>query len=170
MGIRRTVTKYCAQCNTPFYAYTKLALYCSLKCKQKAGRDRRVYDIQYHKRYYELHKEDKICKQCGVTILERKHGRQYCKTCALLREAESAQRQRDKVADAWHKFKIEQGCSVCGYNRNSAALEYHHTEGKDGAITAAEWYRGDMREIKKCILVCRNCHTEIHFTNRSNDE
>ena len=108
----------------------------------------------------------KHCKRCGVVIEERIHGQQYCNPCAVLSEKASDQQQRDKVFDTWHSFKIEQGCSICGYNRNSAALEHHHIGGKDGAITAADWYRGRTEELKKCVLVCRNCHTEIHFSNR----
>ena len=63
-------------------------------------------------------------------------------------------------------------CQCCGYNRSTAALELHHIDPsqKDfafGRITAnpAAWYK-IAAELLKCILVCANCHREIHNDNR----
>lgn len=58
-------------------------------------------------------------------------------------------------------------CIVCGYNRCQGALDFHHIDGKtkefgvslDG-ITRS-WKRVE-KELSKCILVCANCHREIH--------
>lgn len=58
-------------------------------------------------------------------------------------------------------------CFFCGYNRCQAALDFHHIDeskkdfgiSKDG-ITRS-WKR-ILNEIDKCVLVCANCHREIH--------
>ena len=59
-------------------------------------------------------------------------------------------------------------CSKCGYNKNISALSFHHLESKD------KDFKLDMRslsnrtldkvmnELQKCILLCHNCHAEIH--------
>lgn len=58
-------------------------------------------------------------------------------------------------------------CACCGYNKCIQALEFHHLnpEEKDfsfGANSNRSWI--DTRnEIQKCILVCANCHREIHY-------
>lgn len=59
-------------------------------------------------------------------------------------------------------------CTSCGYNKCPAALELHHLDpdGKDfalGAIRAniKSWAK-IVPELKKCILLCANCHREIH--------
>ena len=58
-------------------------------------------------------------------------------------------------------------CFFCGYNRSFAALDFHHIDEKlkkfglsqDGLTRS--WER-TKKELEKCILVCANCHREIH--------
>ena len=57
-------------------------------------------------------------------------------------------------------------CSICGYNRNHKALVFHHLKDKVHSPSAM-FSRGlPANEIKdeldKCLLVCANCHAEIH--------
>lgn len=59
------------------------------------------------------------------------------------------------------------GCSLCGYSKCNSALEFHHLDPKvkDKNISIAVKTCGLERlkkEISKCILVCSNCHKEIH--------
>jgi len=55
------------------------------------------------------------------------------------------------------------GCVLCGYIKCLAALEFHHT-GDDKAVGVSN--TRSVREVKcealKCIVVCANCHREIH--------
>ena len=59
-------------------------------------------------------------------------------------------------------------CCVCGYNKCDWALSLHHLDPsqKDiafGAIRAnAQSWDSIVKELRKCVLVCHNCHTEIH--------
>lgn len=57
-------------------------------------------------------------------------------------------------------------CGVCGYNRCSRALVFHHLEGdKDFGISEKGYTRSwdkTKKELDKCILVCSNCHAEVH--------
>lgn len=63
-------------------------------------------------------------------------------------------------------------CCCCGYNQCNAALELHHLIPKEkefsfGHIMAnpKSWAK-IVEELKKCILVCANCHREIHNLNK----
>ena len=63
-------------------------------------------------------------------------------------------------------YVMGDSCSICGYNKCSTALELHHLnpEEKDftiGTTLNRAWEVLD-NELKKCILVCSNCHREIH--------
>ena len=57
-------------------------------------------------------------------------------------------------------------CSICGYNKCNNALEFHHQGGdKEGHVSRMIKNLSRhkvLKEIKKCILVCANCHREIH--------
>ncbi len=59
-------------------------------------------------------------------------------------------------------------CSICGYDRSSSALEFHHTDPSQKSFTLGS-ARGSIinwsllvEEAKKCVLLCSNCHREVH--------
>ena len=58
-------------------------------------------------------------------------------------------------------------CQCCGYDKCITALEFHHLDPKEkdfnfGSNSNRSW-QNTRDEIQKCILVCANCHREIHF-------
>lgn len=60
-------------------------------------------------------------------------------------------------------------CQVCGYDRCPTALEVHHVDplSKDfniGSVyVSCKSWNVIYEELKKCILLCGNCHREIHY-------
>jgi hypothetical protein len=58
------------------------------------------------------------------------------------------------------------GCSVCGYRKNISALAFHHTKEKefnlDKRMMSAKNISVLENEVRKCILLCNNCHSELH--------
>jgi hypothetical protein len=59
-------------------------------------------------------------------------------------------------------------CTKCGWHRNQAALQFHHTGSnkKDfiiGNVANKSWDVIKM-ELKKCVLLCANCHAVTHST------
>jgi hypothetical protein len=55
-------------------------------------------------------------------------------------------------------------CRCCGYDRCLAALDFHHRDPreKDLEISAAASWDAIEPELRKCILLCSNCHRETH--------
>lgn len=57
-------------------------------------------------------------------------------------------------------------CSICGYDKNHAALDFHHLglEEKDEGISRMLFMSFEKLkpELDKCVLVCANCHRELH--------
>ena len=58
-------------------------------------------------------------------------------------------------------------CEICGYAKYIGALEFHHRDPhqKDFSVSAdgstRSWARV-QKEIEKCVLLCANCHREVH--------
>jgi predicted HNH restriction endonuclease len=58
-------------------------------------------------------------------------------------------------------------CEICGYSKCPEALEFHHLDDakKDFGISAKGYTRSWEKvknELKKCKLLCANCHRELH--------
>ncbi|MFA5318434.1 MAG: hypothetical protein WC323_03105 [Patescibacteria group bacterium] len=58
-------------------------------------------------------------------------------------------------------------CAICKYNTCIKALEFHHLDsnGKDFGISNKGYTRSwkvVKAEVDKCILLCANCHRELH--------
>lgn len=57
-------------------------------------------------------------------------------------------------------------CALCGYDKCNSALEFHHINPseKDYQLSSGSTrsLNRDFVEARKCILVCSNCHREIH--------
>jgi hypothetical protein len=62
-------------------------------------------------------------------------------------------------------------CQVCGYNKCNAALELHHLDPTEKEIslsvimTSCKSWDFIYSEIEKCILLCSNCHREVHYSD-----
>ncbi|MBR9701336.1 hypothetical protein GOV13_00255 [Candidatus Pacearchaeota archaeon] len=62
-------------------------------------------------------------------------------------------------------------CQKCGYNNKCfAVFDFHHQKGdKEGNVSLLlknESRQKLLKEIKKCILLCANCHRELHHTGQ----
>lgn len=59
-------------------------------------------------------------------------------------------------------------CSICGYANCIGSLQFHHLDPseKDFNIShdghTKSWDK-IKTELDKCILVCANCHGELHY-------
>jgi 5-methylcytosine-specific restriction endonuclease McrA len=59
-------------------------------------------------------------------------------------------------------------CILCGYDRSTVALHFHHTNPGDkhfglamgGLTKSIEALRSEAR---KCVLLCANCHSEVEW-------
>ncbi len=58
-------------------------------------------------------------------------------------------------------------CKICGYYKYTGALEFHHIDEKNKNFELSvrdltKSWAVIIKEIRKCVLVCANCHREIH--------
>ncbi len=64
------------------------------------------------------------------------------------------------------------GCAICGYNKCGYALHEHHANPEDKKfLVNVSGMRKPVKqiidEVNKCILLCANCHGEIHELERA---
>ena len=57
-------------------------------------------------------------------------------------------------------------CQICGYDKCIQALDFHHVnpeeKDKDFNTNTNRSWQATRDEIQKCILLCANCHREVH--------
>lgn len=106
----------------------------------------------------------KTCKICGISII-RTQGRQYCIICSRVARLRRNRLSRELAQGEMSLAKELTGCFMCGYNKCGAAIDFHHVEDRSFRISATT-FRGMTKrveeELKKCILLCANCHRESH--------
>ena len=107
---------------------------------------------------------NRVCKHHGMAKFRQQKSREvlsyYCVACYVDRQKRLRKEKKRKA------IEYKGGCcSMCGYDKYDEALEFHHldpSEKETGSeIRNLSWARLRL-ELDKCILVCANCHREIH--------
>ncbi len=110
----------------------------------------------------------KFCHRCeSVKVIDDFYARRnkmgaspYCKPCTN-EEATSRQKALKLQAVAY----MGGSCRNCNYDRYVGALEFHHLDPtqKDFSIAGQRTSFERIRaELDKCVMLCSNCHREIH--------
>jgi len=123
--------------------------YC-LECSPFGKHNTRQLENNYNRKI-------KKCPICGL-----KHN-QKCNTCMACYFQKKQKRRTQEVIDI-----VGHSCWFCGYNKTWKNLCFHHIYPEDKMfglstreLVGTKWEKV-IKEIKKCILVCHNCHGEIH--------
>jgi hypothetical protein len=75
-----------------------------------------------------------------------------------------------KYKDQWREYKATLSCIKCGQN-HPATFDFHHIDSstKEASVNKLIKYRAfkrAMEEIKKCVVLCANCHRIHHHDER----
>lgn len=127
---------------------------------------------EHNTKQIHIHREEKNTKFCSKCETKKdkshfyKKGKtglsSYCKPCAAL---------VDKIARQEKKLKLAQHtsteCLVCHYDKCIAALEYHHLDPSTKKFQISQGWNRSFKEIlkeaQKCVVLCSNCHKELHY-------
>ena len=77
--------------------------------------------------------------------------------------AEYQQQRAYKLRLSVQKYKVENGCADCGYNKHHAGLEFDHRDGEVKLNNVSKFaMQGNVNatweEITKCDVICGTCH------------
>jgi len=117
----------------------------------------------------------KLCKYCnkyypesdfGVALSTPKkiYKRLKCRFCY----SDTKNLLRDKQRKWLDDYKKDHKCSQCGID-DYRVLEFHHTDVNDKEFNIAYAFFNHYglerikEEVKKCKVVCANCHRLIHY-------
>jgi hypothetical protein len=131
--------KFCLDCS-PFGSHNTRDL--TIPKKDKKQRNLRTFTCK-------ICKKEKTAYNTGYT----------CNTCR------ASKKRKDNKLKAL-EFMGGSKCSKCGYDKCHFALDFHHIdEDKKKFTLSAHWnysWQKLLPEIKKCVVLCRNCHAELH--------
>jgi hypothetical protein len=134
--------------------------------------------------------QTKTCPRCGETkpVTEYRNQKnkpdglnRVCKLCCKHYEQTAYNRNPKRYIDRGYKrFKNEQvfvneykqnkSCIRCGENRYWV-IDFHHidpsTKSYDISNMSGKFSKENiLKEITKCVTLCRNCHYEFHHLER----
>lgn len=127
-------------------------------------------EIERMKEFYNTHTIKETAKEFGIsrtTVIKYKKNKRVLHTKEEKRIANylgvKSYRNRMKEKAVGYKGGC---CQICKYDRCIWALDFHHIDSskKDFTISSncnKSWERIKI-EIDKCILLCSNCHREVH--------
>lgn len=120
---------------------------------------------ELQQRYNEIGNIKKVAKEFGISYIRlRKYGLELNKPIKTQEQINSQTRYSKRIKEELVKYKGGK-CEVCGYSKCIQALEFHHLDPtyKDFSISGGtKSFERLKPEVDKCILVCSNCHKEIH--------
>lgn len=104
-----------------------------------------------------------FCKECKKE-LRRKY---YIKNKDMILKEQKAKR-KDRLK-LYTEYKKTLKCEKCDENR-WYVLEFHHRDKEDKSFNIGRIAYDStvdfsllLEEIKKCDVLCRNCHAELHY-------
>ncbi len=116
--------------------------------------------------------ENRVCFDCkGDFIGDKK--RKYCDKCNTMKSRkagyDSSIKRMIRNREFIRNYKQGKECEICGYNRYPQLLDFHHKDRKLKSVGVNILMKTlknldiIQNEIEKCMLVCPNCHRELHL-------
>lgn len=147
-----TGNRYCLNCKADISSTHHNRKYCSDECYNKARYKREGQRSSYEQRsnWYKQRKT-----KTGYIDKIKKQGRE----------------RRGKVQRFIRKYKMLLGCADCGYKKHHVALDFDHVKGEKLInVCNAKSISQAREEIRKCEVVCSNCHRIRTYERMSNND
>lgn len=102
--------------------------------------------------------------RCGKTKKGVQRYSNECKECRKSREIKRYYELKDDI------LPYKRACTHCGVEK-PYLIEFHHKNPSEKEFIISHWRKKSrfelIAELKKCDPLCRNCHEEFHYLNRT---
>lgn len=121
--------------------------------------------------FYRNSKSGAIHSQCKKCFNRNKYERRKNNPLAFekqrIKNSLRKKIQRAKMKEEVARFKKEKGCKICGFNKFSGSLLFHHNDPTQKEMGIGEMLsKGQIskyyKELDKCSVLCFNCHIALH--------
>lgn len=159
-------TKKCIQCSQEFKIKNGYYIqkFCSRSCVAK-------YNLKlpaiHTKRFIENKVNNKYCLWCNIELKGLK--KSYCsKICASNFSGSKIYITKKVILVKLLGSK----CQLCGYDKCIQSLVFHHKDPTTKKFNLSHGLQRSMpiedliNEAKKCLLLCANCHFELHYNHK----
>jgi hypothetical protein len=88
---------------------------------------------------------------------------------------EGNKKSRQRIREWYFNYKATHHCEVCG-EAHPACIQFHHLDPsqKDNLVCVMVKNRVSIErieeEIKKCQVLCANCHSKVHWYGKDENE
>jgi predicted nucleic acid-binding Zn ribbon protein len=114
-----------------------------------------------------------LCVVCNKSLTGRqtKFCSRQCKNIFSNNNAQSYEAQKVRAVNRKLELIMKKGgkCEICGYDVNLAALCFHHNDPTTKELKMDSRHLSNNKfsqlvvEANKCLLLCHNCHMELHY-------
>lgn len=117
-----------------------------------------------------------VCNTCEKLFTKAIGHQRFCSPACRWKNPESSERRkqnnlkrRSEQLNFIRNYKLEKGCSICGFKGHFAALQFDHLDLKEKSFNVSRGHLNSMNkimeEISKCRVLCANCHS-VHTFNQ----
>jgi len=118
---------------------------------------------------------NRVCKKCNIekrveefaragTVNNKDYFRHICSSCYT----DYKKPRRLKIRNKYKEYKKTLSCYICGFS-DYRALQFHHIDSSNKnfniacAVNGSHGWETVLEEIKKCKVLCANCHQIEHY-------
>jgi len=129
--------------------------------------------MKSYKVKYSSKTKHKVCIKCNIEkpVSEfylgksRRIGLYYHSYCKECNKKDKLQREKNNKIKSIEYMGGK--CKICGYKKYYGALDFHHLNPEEKDFTLSKratknFEKQIKKELDKCIMLCSNCHRELH--------
>jgi len=156
--------KICAFCGVEFMPNNGKQKCCSRNCNVKLWRKNNPEKVKASEK--KQNEKRKGINRYNPEVRKEWYNNKR-KDKSWVEKIQEQERKRNlKVKNFMARYKILKGCADCGYKKHHVVLDFDHVKGeKEINLAFAKSIEQAKKEIRKCEVVCSNCH-RIRTYNR----